>query len=74
MGKETSRHRFRFSGFHVEIMGSFGWTDGNCTDEQVHHSVVSCMGNTLLYVNYLTRATLPRENAEKCAILQLFTQ
>lgn len=33
----------------------------------MHFSVVSCIGNTLLNKNYLTRATLPRKNAEKYA-------
>ena len=47
-------------------MGSFGYTDGNCVDEYVLFSAVSCIVDTLFGENYLTRATQRRENAEKC--------
>ena len=50
-------------------MGLFVPIYGNYADEYVHFSLVSCIGNTLLGENYLTRAKLPGEGAEQCTFL-----
>ena len=42
MGKETSRHRFRFSGFHVEDHGII-WVDG----WKLHRRTSASLGSQL---------------------------